>query len=198
MLAYSAQDLILEPFAGVVFGLTLGETTQLASVQHGGVFAGMMLVALVAGRWVGSLRAWTVGGCMASAVALFALCRLGFAGPGWPLGASYVALGVANGAFAVAAIASMMQFAGQGRGGREGMRMGLWGAAQAIAFGLGGLVGAVASDVARSLIATPAGAYGLVFMAEGIAFLAAAMLAARIGRAPAPRMARGNFAVSRN
>ena len=37
MLAYSAQDLILEPFAGAVFGMTLGETTRLASVQHGGV-----------------------------------------------------------------------------------------------------------------------------------------------------------------
>ncbi len=197
MLAYSAQDLILEPFGGVVFGLTLGETTRLASLQHGGVFAGMILVALVAGR-LGSLRAWTVGGCIASAAALFALSGSGFVGPGWPLGASYFALGMANGAFAAAAIATMMQFAGQGRGGREGMRMGLWGAAQAIAFGLGGLAGSVASDVARSLIATPAGAYGLVFMAEGIAFLAAAMLAARIGRAPAPRMARGSFAVSRN
>ena len=30
MLAYSAQDLILEPFAGVVFGFTPGETTKLS------------------------------------------------------------------------------------------------------------------------------------------------------------------------
>ena len=29
MLAYSAQDLILEPFAGLVFGLTPGESTKL-------------------------------------------------------------------------------------------------------------------------------------------------------------------------
>jgi BCD family chlorophyll transporter-like MFS transporter len=36
MLAYSAQDLILEPFAGLVFDRTPGESTQLAGVQHAG------------------------------------------------------------------------------------------------------------------------------------------------------------------
>ena len=46
MLAYSAQDLVLEPYAGHVFGLTPGESTSLAGIQHGGVFAGMVLVAL--------------------------------------------------------------------------------------------------------------------------------------------------------
>ena len=36
MLAYSAQDLILEPFAGAVFGMTPGETTRLAGYPaHG-------------------------------------------------------------------------------------------------------------------------------------------------------------------
>ena len=34
MLAYSAQDLILEPFAGAVFGFTPGETTKLSGIQH--------------------------------------------------------------------------------------------------------------------------------------------------------------------
>jgi BCD family chlorophyll transporter-like MFS transporter len=38
MLAYSAQDLILEPFAGLVFGRTPGESTQLAGIQHGRCF----------------------------------------------------------------------------------------------------------------------------------------------------------------
>lgn len=197
MLAYSAQDLILEPFGGVVFGLTLGETTKLASAQHGGVFGGMILVALAAGRF-GSLKAWAVGGCAASALALFALAGSGFVGQGWPLAASYVALGLANGAFAAAAIATMMQLAGQGRSGREGMRMGLWGAAQAIAFGLGGLAGSMASDVARSLLASPAAAYGAVFFAEGALFVVSGLLAARIGRVAARRLPLGNLAATRN
>ena len=157
----------------------------------------MILVALAAGR-LGSLKAWAVGGCAASALALFALAGSGFVGQGWPLAASYVALGLANGAFAAAAIATMMQLAGQGRSGREGMRMGLWGAAQAIAFGLGGLAGSMASDVARSLIAAPAAAYGAVFFAEGALFVVSGLLAARIGRAPARRLPLGTFAATRN
>ena len=94
-------------------------------------------------------------------------------------------LGAANGAFSIAAIASMMQLAGRGETGREGVRMGLWGAAQAIAFGLGGLGGAVASDLARSVIGDTGLAYGSVFFLEGLLFLAAARLAAAISTRPA-------------
>ncbi len=178
MLAFSAQDLILEPFAGTVFGFTPGESTQLSGIQNGGVLAGMMLVALAASgkRRIGSLRAWTIGGCLASAVALIALA-LGGLSPGWPLRANVFALGMANGAFAVAAIGSMMRLANTGPPGREGVRMGLWGAAQAIAFAIGGFAGTVASDLAHLLIGSSALAYACVFAAEGVLFLFAARLA---------------------
>jgi hypothetical protein len=78
------------------------------------------------------------------------------------------ALGVANGAFSIGAIGSMMRLANEGHGSREGVRMGLWGAAQAIAFGLGGLVGTGASDLARHLIASPGTAYAFVFALEAL------------------------------
>lgn len=195
MLAYSAQDLILEPFAGTVFGYTPGESTSLAGVQHGGVLAGMLLAAFAGGRFggreFGSLRSWTVGGCIASALALFGLVAAGLLGPVWPFKATVFVLGVANGAFSIAAIGSMMRLAGEGRARREGVRMGLWGAAQAIAFGLGGLAGAAASDLARRLIESPGAAYASVFFVEALLFLAAAVLAARIGLpAAAPRAPR--------
>ena len=38
--------MIIEPFAGLVFGMTPGETTKLAGMQHGGVLTGMLAVAL--------------------------------------------------------------------------------------------------------------------------------------------------------
>ena len=182
MLAYSAQDLILEPFAGVAFGYTPGESTQLAGVQHGGVLLGMLLAAAAGRRRWGSLRAWTVGGCCASALALAGLVAAGFVGVGWPLAATVFLLGAANGAFSIAAIGSMMRLAGEGRERREGVRMGLWGAAQAIAFGAGGLLGAVASDVARLFIEPAPLAYAAVFAGEALLFVAAAVLATRIGR----------------
>ncbi|MDH5338809.1 MAG: PucC family protein, partial [Rubrivivax sp.] len=193
MLAYSMQDLILEPFAGALFAFTPGASTQLAGIQHGGALAGMLLAAL-AGRRLGtvsfgSLCAWTVGGCLASALALFGLVLAGAWSPNWPLRANVFVLGLSNGAFSIAAIGSMMALASAGQHGREGTRMGLWGAAQAIGFALGGLAGAAASDVARWLVAAPGPAYAAVFLLESLMFVAAAMLAARIAaprQAPAP------------
>ncbi len=186
MLAYNLQDLILEPFGGTVFAMTPGETTRLAGVQHGGVLAGMLLVAFAV-TWVGrgrlgSLKAWTVGGCVASAVAFVGLITVAMAGPGWPLSPFVLFLGVANGTFAVAAIGTMMTLAGGGRLSGGGIRLGVWGAAQAFAFGIGGFVGTVAIDATRALFADPATAYALVFALEGATFLVAARIAAGVGR----------------
>ncbi len=191
MLAYSAQDLILEPFAGLVFGLTPGASTRLSGVQNAGVLCGMLLVGLlssgIGGVRFGSLRAWTIGGCIASAAALAGLALAGFVGPAWPLQASVFALGAANGAFAVAAIGSMMALASAAPPGSEGIRMGLWGAAQAIAFAAGGLVGTGAVDVARAVLASDVDAYALVFAAEALLFLVASQLAARVVGIPAAK-----------
>ncbi len=193
MLAYSAQDLILEPFAGAVFGFTPGESTSLSGVQHGGVLVGMLLVALVGSKFAngraGSLRLWCVGGCIASALALAGLAVAGHMGPPWPLKANVFLMGAANGAFSIAAIGQMMRLATRGRAAREGVRMGLWGAAQAIAFGFGGLIGTAASDIAHWLIADSGVAYGSVFALEALLFVASALLASRMPmgeREPAP------------
>jgi BCD family chlorophyll transporter-like MFS transporter len=184
MLAYSAQDLILEPYAGAVFGLTPGESTRLAGVQNGGVLLGMLLLAFLGstvwGRRLGTLQTWTIVGCVGSALALVVLAAGHAYGPEFPLRGAVFALGLTNGLFAVAAIGSMMGLVSAGRERREGVRMGLWGAAQAIAFGLGGFLGTAAVDLTRGLIGDPGPAYALVFTGEALMFLVSAVLAARI------------------
>ncbi|MEL7487047.1 MAG: BCD family MFS transporter [Pseudomonadota bacterium] len=192
MLAYSAQDLILEPFAGIVYGLTPGESTKLSGTQNGGVLIGMIATAVV-GTVIGKSRAsfmrrWTVGGCFASAIALAALATGALVGPSWPLNASVFALGLANGAFAVAAIGSMMTLASAGEKQREGTRMGLWGAAQAVAFGLGGFLGAAAIDATRAVFGDPSLAFSFVFATEGAMFIVAAILAMRVGATSADNL----------
>lgn len=191
MLAYSAQDLVLEPFAGAVFGLTPAQSTRLSGMQSGGVLVGMMLVAVIctagARSRFGSLRGWTIAGCLGSAVMLVLLALSGMAAAGGEsatptLRALVFMLGLANGAFAVAAIGSMMGLVGRGRSSREGTRMGLWGAAQAIAFGLGGIVATGAVDLARLLTGSPAIAYGTVFVAEALLFVWATVYAVRLSR----------------
>ena len=189
MLAYSTQDLILEPFSGLIFGLTPGQSTSLSGTQHQGVLLGMILVG-VGGHGFGGkaglkLKRWIVGGCIGSALALAALARAATVGPGWPLAPTVFLLGFANGVFAVAAIGAMLDLAGRGgvdgkSSGHEGIRMGLWGAAQAAAFGLGGFFGASAVDAGRRFYGADAPAFETVFAIEAVMFIVAALLALRL------------------
>jgi BCD family chlorophyll transporter-like MFS transporter len=144
----------------------------------------MLTVAFLAtalgGPVLGSLRNWTVGGCIASALMLLLVGAGAFAGPDYPLRPIVFLLGVANGAFAVAAIGSMMSMAGSGAAAREGTRIGLWGAAQAIAFGLGGFLGALIVDLARHATGDPGLAFAIAFFCGAMTFLLSASLALNI------------------
>jgi len=180
MLAYSVQDLIVEPFGGLVFGLTPGQSTSLASVQHGGVLVGMIAAGLgasvLARRGYARLDLWMVGGCIGAALALLLLAQ---AVPGWPLRPVLMLLGFSNGVFTVSAIGSMVGLAGSQGHGAAGVRMGVFGAAQAVAFGLGGLIGAVGVQLLRIAVET-ATAFHTMFAIEAALFLGAALLARTI------------------
>ena len=76
----------------------------------------------------------------------------------------------------------MMGLAGSGHRTLEGIRMGVWGASQAIAFGLGGLLGAVGVDFARRSSENDGSAFQLIFAIEAVAFLIAAILAAQAAK----------------
>ena len=188
MLAYSAQDLILEPFGGKAFGMTPGETTMLTAFQNQGALMGMLLVGFLCrgdrfGPW-SSLRRWAILGCLGSAAALSGLSLAGAVGAAWPLKLNIFLLGLGNGAFAIAAVGSMMSLAGRGRSRREGMRMGLWGGAQAIAMGAGKFSGAAGVDLVGFAADASATPYMTVFAAEAVLFVAAAAIAARLAVGP--------------
>lgn len=194
MNAYFMQELILEPFAGLVYGFTPGQSTSLSGAQNGGVFIGMLTVGIAAtGLKIGALRHWVIAGCLGSGAVLSTIALTGFGTLSLPLTPLVVGLGFFNGMFAVAAIGAMMALASEGRGQREGTRMGLWGAAQAIAAGFGGLTGAAAVDIVRAQLADGP-AFGFVFAGEALLFAASALMAARImehNRAPRGAMVPG-------
>lgn len=200
MLAYSAQDLVLEPFAGAVFGMTPGQSTELSGTQHGGVLVGMLLVAfftsVIGGKFFGSLRRWTMTGCIASALVLIILGVGGHMTDAFPLKSAVFALGLSNGVFAVAAIGSMMDLVGRGASKREGTRMGLWGAAQAIAFGLAGIGATLAVDVSGLFLSDLADVYAIVFFIQAILFFYAARLASGVYQ-PAADEVTGQFPAGR-
>jgi MFS transporter, BCD family, chlorophyll transporter len=195
MLAYSAQDLILEPFAALIYHLSPGQTTQLSGTLHASVLVGMLFLAFIASRWVnarlGSVSTWMVLGCLISALGMGGLCLAGWLGSGAtliPLTPVLGVLGFGNGVFSIAAISSMMRLAtlpeknitSSSLAHKPGLRMGLWGAAQAVAFGLGGVLGTGASDLARHWVGNASLAYASVFALESSLFIASAVMAWRV------------------
>ena len=199
MLAYSAQDLILEPFAALIYQYTPGQTTQLSGTLHAAVLVGMLLLALIGSHWVrgrwGRVSTWMVLGCLLSALGMLGLCAAGFLGrvtPVLPLQPVLWVLGLGNGLFSIAAISTMMRLATQSTPShsnentantisvKPGLRMGLWGGAQAVAYGLGGLLGTGASDLSRHWVGNPSLAYASVFAMEAMMFLCSAFIAWRV------------------
>ena len=178
MTAYFMQELILEPYAGIVFDYTPSQTTSLSGMQNGGVFIGMLTVGILATALkFGTLKSWVQAGCLGSCFMLISIMLLGQIKSSLPLEVAVIGLGFFNGMFAVAAIGSMMSLAGSGIKRREGTRMGLWGAAQAIAAGFGGLLGTILVDLLQVANLSPVNAYGMVFSLEASLFALAALLA---------------------
>ncbi len=174
ILAFYLSELILEPFAGHIHGLTPEDSTKLSGGKDGAALLGMIAAGILSQLRFGSLRIWAILGCLVSAVGLVALAI------GLAIVPSTVVLGLGNGLFVVGAIGSMMQLAAA-RARSTGTRMGVFGAAQAIAAGLAGLIATGTLDLTR-LILSDANAYGVVFVLEAALFLAAAIMAARIMR----------------
>ena len=182
MTAYFMQEPILEPYAGLIFNFSVGESTQLTGYHQSGILLGMIIVGfLVTGVKFGSLRFWVLFGCLGSGSALILIAILGQISPSKDvLKYSVALLGFFNGNFAVGAIGSMMELAGYGIKQREGTRMGLWGAGQAIAAGNAMIFSTLFVDVLQSITKDAAFSYGIIFSIEGILFLASAALATKL------------------
>jgi MFS transporter, BCD family, chlorophyll transporter len=176
MLAYSTQDLILEPFAGAVFGLSPADSTRVSGLHQAGALIGMLATAILSTR-VGTPGGWARWGCVASAFALLAIAASPMTASVLGLKASLLALGIANGAFAIGAIGAMMGLSAAANPAQAGIRMGVYGAAQAVAQAVGGLSGAVASDELRRVFGSDGVGFGAVFALEAALFAVAAVLA---------------------
>ncbi|MEM7692962.1 MAG: MFS transporter [Pseudomonadota bacterium] len=186
MFAYRMQELVLEPFLGARHGLDPGQSTQLSGYHQAGVPIGM-IAAAVLGRLLqgtrGGLLSITLSGCFLSIIALLALGLSSYGAlPGQVTGAIAL-LGFGNGLFVGGAVAAMFALASAGTLERTGARMGAFGLAQAVGFGIGMAFGAAQLDAMRPLLGE-ASAFASVFFLQAVAFGAAAILAIPLTRTP--------------
>lgn len=182
-LAFSMQDVLLEPYGGEILGLSVAATTLLTALWAGGALGGFALAArrLTRGADPYRLAAHGVG------IGIVAFCAVIFAEPiRLELGSRLLLfagaglIGFGAGLFAVATLTAAMTMPVRGEAGR-GLALGAWGAAQATAAGLGVLVAggmrdlvgqAAESGALGPALASPVTGYSFVYHTEiGLLFL---------------------------
>jgi MFS transporter, BCD family, chlorophyll transporter len=181
-MAFSMQDVLLEPYGGQILGLTVSDTTKLTAAMAMGGLAGFSLASRILSRGADPFR-------MASAgvlVGIPAFAMVIFAAPlSAPLlfGAGTLFIGFGGGLFGHGTLTATMNFAPEDQ---RGLALGAWGAVQASAAGLGVALGGVIRDmvvaVAPKASAGVAAGYHSVYALEMILLLATLMTMARLIR----------------
>jgi len=181
-MAFSMQDILLEPYGGQVLHLPVGVTTAFTALLAVGGLIGFGVAAKLLGQGMDAYRLASIG----ALAGLAAFTSLIFAAPlqstmMFAIGVSLIGLGA--GLFAHCTLTAAMGMAGAGQ---IGLALGIWGAVQASAAGVavaaGGLIRdgvsllAMRGSLGAALI-DPATGYGVVYTIE-IALLFVTLVAA--------------------
>ncbi len=146
-LAFSMQDILLEPYGGEVLNLSVSETTLLTALLAGGMLAGLALAARQLGAGNDPYRLAALG-------ILFGIVAFSAVVLANPLGSPLIfrigtaLIGFGGGLFAVSMLTATMALADAGR---SGIALGAWGAVQATAAGLGVAMGGGLRDLVAGL-----------------------------------------------
>jgi MFS transporter, BCD family, chlorophyll transporter len=140
--AFAMQDILLEPFGGEVFGLSVGQTTWLTALLAVGSLCGFALSAQLLTRGGDPARVASAG----AVLGIFAFAAVVFApavGSVNLFRAATVVIGMGSGLFAVGMLTAAMELATTTT---SGLALGAWGAVQATAAGLAVAISGVLRD----------------------------------------------------
>ncbi len=189
--AFSMQDILLEPYGGQVMGLTVGATTAMTALLATGGLGGFAVGARLLGHGADPYR---LAG-FAALAGLAAFAAVIFAAPldtSLLFASGVTGIGMGAGLFAHCTLTAAMASAPRGH---IGLTLGIWGAVQASAAGAAVASGGLLRDGVALLaeagrlgptLAVPATGYVAVYAIE-IALLFATLVAVGpLVRAPAP------------
>jgi len=166
-MAFSMQDVLLEPYGGEIMGLSVSATTVLTALWSLGALVGFGLAA----KWLkGGLSAYRMAS-RGLLVGVAAFSCVIFAAPVGSNALFYFgawAIGLGGGLFAVSTLTAAMAMPVQGLAGR-GLALGAWGAAQATAAGLSIALGGTIRDGVSAMAA--GGAFGDVLNQPSIGYI---------------------------
>ena len=144
-LAFSMEDILLEPYGGQILGLSVGDTTKLTATFAGGGLIGFALASRILSRGFDPFRMAIIG----ALVGIPAFAMVIAAAPlnvAWVFVVGVGLIGFGGGLFGHGTLTATMNFAPKEQ---IGLALGSWGAAQATAAGFGAALGGFLRDVGQ-------------------------------------------------
>lgn len=186
--AILGQDILLEPFGAQAFGMSVAETTQLTPVWGGMTLLALLLYGLLLNRWMSKRQGAFIGGFLA-ALGLFLIAASGLLALR-PLFVPGVAiLGFGTGIATSTNLGLMLDMTTPEQ---VGLFIGAWGTADALARGLGTLLGGALRDAVSLTTGSASGGYITVFMVEALLLCGSLLLLRQINvasfRSEQPRL----------
>ncbi len=146
-MAFSMQDVLLEPYGGQILGMTVGSTTTLTASLAGGGLLGFSIASYVLGRGADPFRMAGAGAMFGVPAFALVILSASFASvPMFTAGAFLVGFG--GGLFGHGTLTATMNSAPKEQ---TGLALGAWGAVQATAAGVAVALGGIMNDVVSAL-----------------------------------------------
>ena len=167
-MAFTMEDILLEPYGGEILNMSVGATTSLtATLAIGGLF-GFALASHVLGKGYDAFR-MAMNGAFVGLPAFLAVILAAPLGSPTLFAFGILLIGFGSGLFGHGTLTATMRLAPKKQ---SGLALGAWGAVQATAAGTAIALGGVIRDLASPL-AGAAGGYIVVYIIEIVLLLAA-------------------------
>lgn len=173
--ALLGQDILLEPYAGEAFNMSVAETTRITSIW--GLFS---LVALLAAGWLERKRSSQTVAAWGGWGALLGFALIALSGLVVQRGVFYaglVLLGVGTGLSTVANLSLMLDMT---VAGKVGLFIGAWGMSNAVSRLFGSVIGGALRDILTRLFSSPVLAYVSVFALLATLMLVSLLMLRRV------------------
>jgi MFS transporter, BCD family, chlorophyll transporter len=171
-----AQDVLLEPYGGLVLGMQVGETTGLTQYWGIGVLVSMLASGLFLLKAFGHMRVMRAG-MLVSVLAFAGPILAGFTGNVGLFKIAVLIMGIGTGLAGAGMLSGALAFTTRMR---AGMLVGVWGVANMTGHAFGSLMGGVTVDSVRALTGNAFAAYSTVFGLEMVVLLVAFGLSLRL------------------
>ena len=166
------QKAVLEPYGGEVFGMSIGETTQLNAFWGIGILLGYSFTGFLIIPSLGK-KLTTKIGCILVAFCFGLIIAAGFTQQPKILQLAMVLFGIATGIATVGGISLMLDLTAAKTAGTF---IGAWGLAQAMSRGLATLIGGVILDIGKGIFDVPLLSYSLVFAMQAVGMILSIMI----------------------